>query len=80
MTTWAEFEAAEPAFAGRVRALFEAHKHHTMATIRRDGSPRISGTEVRFEDGEMVLGMMAGDPTGSRSTTRSPAGHTQPRD
>ena len=32
-----------------------------MATIRRDGSPRISGTEVEFgDDGEIYLGMMQG--------------------
>jgi Pyridoxamine 5'-phosphate oxidase len=60
MASWSEFEKAEPEFAGRVRTLFEAHKHHTMATIRRDGSPRISGTEVELADGEVVLGMMQG--------------------
>lgn len=32
-----------------------------MATIRADGAPRISGTEVDFaEDGEIYLGMMRG--------------------
>jgi hypothetical protein len=31
-----------------------------MATLRRDGSPRISGTEVTFEDGELSFGMMPG--------------------
>jgi hypothetical protein len=31
-----------------------------MATLRRDGSPRISGTEVTFDEGELVLGIMAG--------------------
>lgn len=32
-----------------------------MATIRADGAPRISGTEVDFAaDGEIYLGMMAG--------------------
>ena len=35
-------------------------KHLTMATLRRDGSPRISGTEVQFKDGELTLGSMAG--------------------
>jgi hypothetical protein len=35
-----------------------AHRHHTMATLRRDGSPRISGTEVDFKDGDLFLGMM----------------------
>lgn len=31
-----------------------------MATLRRDGSPRISGTEVQFEDGELRIGSMPG--------------------
>jgi hypothetical protein len=58
MTTWDEFAAAEPDFADRVRRLFVAKRHMTVATLRRDGSPRISGTEVEFADGELWLGMM----------------------
>ena len=60
MTSWDDVAAAEPEFAARVRALFESQKHMTLATLRRDGSPRISGTEVRFADGEILLGMMPG--------------------
>ena len=33
-------------------------KHLTMATLRRDGAPRISGTEVQFADGELRIGSM----------------------
>ncbi|WP_410673822.1 pyridoxamine 5'-phosphate oxidase family protein [Amycolatopsis sp. cmx-4-68] len=58
MTAWREFEAAEPEFAGRVRALFDAHKHKTIATLRADGSPRISGIETSFDDGELTFGSM----------------------
>ncbi|MEQ0565269.1 pyridoxamine 5'-phosphate oxidase family protein [Amycolatopsis sp. NEAU-NG30] len=58
MTAWREFEAAEPEFARRVRALFDAHKHKTIATLRADGSPRISGIETVFEDGELRFGSM----------------------
>ncbi|MDQ6691828.1 MAG: pyridoxamine 5'-phosphate oxidase [Candidatus Dormibacteraeota bacterium] len=60
MATWSDFEAAEPVFAARVRALFELRKHKTMATLRQDGSPRISGIEVEFSAGEVWLGMMPG--------------------
>jgi len=60
MAAWADIEAMEPDFARRVRARFEAHRHSTMATLRKDGSPRISGTEVRFDGGDVVLGMMPG--------------------
>ena len=58
MTSWAELARAEPEFAGRVRALFDAHRHKTIATVRADGSPRISGIEAVFQDGELVFGSM----------------------
>ena len=58
MTTWWEVEAAAPEFAQRVQALFDAHKHKTIATLRADGSPRISGIETTFEDGELTFGSM----------------------
>jgi hypothetical protein len=58
MASWAEFEAAEPAFALRVRELMASRKHLTMATLRRDGSPRISGTEVEFAGGQLRVGSM----------------------
>jgi len=60
MSSWQEFAAQEPDFAERVKGLFGAYKHHTMATLRLDGSPRISGTEVTFDDGSLLLGMMPG--------------------
>ena len=31
-----------------------------MATLRRDGSPRISGTEIQVSDGELRIGSMLG--------------------
>jgi hypothetical protein len=58
MTAWRDVEKAEPEFAKRVRALFEAHRHKTLATLRADGSPRISGIETAFDDGELVFGSM----------------------
>jgi hypothetical protein len=59
MTSWRDVERAVPEFAQRVRALFDAHRHKTIATLRADGSPRISGIEAAFEDGELVFGSMA---------------------
>jgi hypothetical protein len=58
MATWAEFETAEPEFASRVRALMASRQHLTMATIRRDGSPRISGTELEFAGEQLQIGSM----------------------
>jgi Pyridoxamine 5'-phosphate oxidase len=51
-------EQAEPQFAQRVRELFDAHRHKTLATVRADGAPRISGIETVFEDGDLVFGSM----------------------
>jgi hypothetical protein len=58
MTAWKDVERAEPEFAQRVRGLFDRRRHKTIATVRADGSPRISGIEVAFEDGELVFGSM----------------------
>jgi hypothetical protein len=58
MATWTEFSEAAPELAERVKASFDAHKHKLLATVRKDGSPRISGTEVEFKDGELWLGSM----------------------
>jgi hypothetical protein len=58
VASWAEFEAAAPELAANVRSRLEAHVHKTLATIRRDGSPRISGTETRLVDGELWIGSM----------------------
>jgi Pyridoxamine 5'-phosphate oxidase len=58
VTAWQDVEQAEPEFAQRVRALFDAHRHKTLATLRADGAPRISGIEAAFEGGELVLGSM----------------------
>ena len=61
MAGWQDVVAADPDFAAHVRRCFAIRKHATLATLRRDGSPRISGTEVEFsEDGEIYLGMMPG--------------------
>jgi hypothetical protein len=51
---------SEPELAGAVREIFDAHRHKTLATLRADGAPRISGQEVGFVDGELWLGMMPG--------------------
>ena len=60
MTPFADVESQEPEFAARVRAAFDAHAHKYLATIRRDGSPRISGIEMHFVAGEPWLAGMPG--------------------
>lgn len=65
MVSWKSIEEAEPAFAARVRELFEAGRHRTIATLRADGSPRISGIECEFEDGELRFGSMSASRKGA---------------
>jgi hypothetical protein len=60
MATWDEVEASDPEFAGLVRRVFDSRRHKTLATLRRDGSPRISGIEVEFAGGQVLMGMMPG--------------------
>jgi hypothetical protein len=58
VANWSEVEAEAPELAALARGFFEAHKHKTLATLRRDGSPRISGTECDFVRGEVWFGSM----------------------
>ena len=60
MPSWSTFERSAPELAAAVRRHLDAHVHKTLATLRRDGSPRISGTEVIFARGDLWLGSMPG--------------------
>lgn len=64
MARWADVEAADPEFAARVQHLFETGRHKTIATLRADGSPRISGIECEFVDGDLRFGSMPGSRKG----------------
>jgi len=57
-TTWNDVVTAEPEFAARVRANFDANRHKTIATLRADGSPRISGIELDFAADGLSFGSM----------------------
>ena len=65
MATWEAVEQAAPEFAARVRQLFDAGRHKTIATLRVDGSPRISGIECEFADGQLRFGSMTGARKGA---------------
>jgi len=55
---WREFSTAAPDLASRVANRFGANLHHVLGTIRADGSPRLSGTEVEITSEHLKLGMM----------------------
>jgi hypothetical protein len=56
--SWETFASEAPELAAAVQARFAAHIHHVIGTLRPDGAPRLSGTEVAIEDGELRIGMM----------------------
>lgn len=58
--SWAGFAQEAPELARDVRGAFAVRKHCTMATLRADGAPRISGTEVQLDDDELHIGSMTG--------------------
>ena len=58
MTSWGDVQREAPGFAARVQKLFDAGVNKIIATIRADGSPRVSGIEAQFTDGELTFGSM----------------------
>ena len=60
MTNWQTFRDEDPELAAKVEARFAARTHHVMATVRADGSPRVSGTEVVVDGDDLFLGSMWG--------------------
>ena len=58
MARWTEIAAQAPDLVRRVEQALDAHKHKVLATLRADGSPRVSGSEVDRHEGELWLGSM----------------------
>jgi hypothetical protein len=58
MASWHEVQESAEGLALRVQNRFELDGHAMLATLRRDGSPRLSGIEITFALGELWLGMM----------------------
>lgn len=53
---WADFERHASGLATRVRTCLERHQHAVLGTLRRDGSPRLSGLGAPIRDGHLWLG------------------------
>lgn len=58
MTNWNDVLAAAPELGTRVQQRFDATGLAILATLRKDGSPRVSGIEPSFWEGELWLGSM----------------------
>jgi hypothetical protein len=60
MATWKQFETESADLAALIRARFEQAETHILATLRKDGSPRVSGSEVAFVGPDLTIGSMLG--------------------
>jgi hypothetical protein len=59
MVGWGGLEAAAPELARLGRERLEQARVAMLATLRRDGSPRISPVEPFWTDGHLLLGSMS---------------------
>ena len=71
MAAWNDVTTASPELAALVRARIEATGLALLATLRHDGSPRISGIEPSFFGDHLWIGMMDGSRKG-RDLQRDP--------
>ena len=71
MPAWSDVLTAAPELARKVQSRFDAHGLAMLATIRRDGFPRLSPIEALFTDETVWLGMMH-DSTKARDLQRDP--------
>jgi hypothetical protein len=62
VATWGRLAAEAPEVAASARTFLEARKHLTLATLRADGAPRISGIEVQILGGDLWMGSMWRSP------------------
>jgi len=58
MPSWSDIQQQAPELAEAVLARLDAHVHKVLATVRADGSPRVSGTETVLAHGELWIGSM----------------------
>lgn len=65
MASWAEIAAEAPGLADEAAERFRHHQHCLVATLRHDGSPRLSGIEVWWWNGDVWLGMMPDSAKGA---------------
>ena len=58
MTSFHDVERVEPDLADRARAILSSTTNAVLGTIRRDGSPRLSGADPYFHDGQLRIWSM----------------------
>jgi hypothetical protein len=60
MASFADIENVVPDLADRVRAILSSTTNAVLGTLRRDGSPRLSGADPYFHDGQLRIWSMPG--------------------
>jgi general stress protein 26 len=68
MASWGEIERDAADLAADARNLLEAHVHKTIATLRADGSPRVSGIEAKIIGAGIDADLWFGSMPGSRKS------------
>jgi Pyridoxamine 5'-phosphate oxidase len=68
---WGELEAAAPEIAGHGRERLDEARVALLATLRKDGSPRISPVEPFLTQGHLLFGAMSWSSK-TRDLTRDP--------
>ena len=58
MASWDGFVQQAPELAAAVQGRLAATLHSILGTLRADGSPRLTGLEAHFGEGELWLAMM----------------------
>lgn len=58
VASWQAIVESAPEFAASLRRHLDARAHKTIATVRADGSPRISGIETFFAADDLWFGSM----------------------
>lgn len=60
MPSWSAFTVAEPELSARSLAILTSTTNAVLGTLRRDGSPRLSGIDPFLFDGDLWIGSMPG--------------------
>jgi nitroimidazol reductase NimA-like FMN-containing flavoprotein (pyridoxamine 5'-phosphate oxidase superfamily) len=58
VASFADVENLEPDLAERVRSILSSATNAVLGTLRRDGSPRLSGADPYFHDGQLRIWSM----------------------
>jgi len=58
MASFSDVQNVEPDLADRARAILTSTTNAVLGTIRRDGSPRLSGADPYFHDGQLRIWSM----------------------